>query len=257
MRAGLHQDCGGSVNPSLGGGASSDMGPGRREMDHLVKEIKDNLKLADHLSPPPSLVAGPMGAGAGGGKIKSTGKARSYSHRVGSRPYHVPPSSRQCDSASGGGVPGAASANEGMTLSMRRKQRWGRRRYPSTCMNNNKFVPELGTGSPDDPFAMLQELISDGSLIKEAVRRLQLGPEASPEACFSAGGRTPGSGNNRAGSGRHTAYDSESDNEDCRTPPEIDEPVVQEESASGATVATDNVRVGGLSRNFPCCEVGL
>lgn len=31
----------------------------------------------------------------------------------------------------------------------------------------------------DDPFEMLQELISDGSLIKEAVRRLQLGLTAT------------------------------------------------------------------------------
>lgn len=273
MRAGhhLHQDCGG--NPSSLGGATaanSDMGnTGRREMDHLVKEIKENLKLS--APPPPSLGAvggGGVGPASAGGKIKSSGgggkAGRSYSHRVGARPYHVPPSSRQCDSASGTGAGGCSGSDSAaaMTLSMRRKQRWGRRRYPSTCMNNNKFVPEmeLGTGSPDDPFAMLQELISDGSLIKEAVRRLQLGPEAGPEGCFSAGRLTPGSGNNRAGSGRQTAYDSDSDNEDCRTPPEIDDPhnVVQQEAASGATVATaDNVRVSSLPRTFPCCEVGL
>ncbi|CAB4068299.1 FRAT2 [Lepeophtheirus salmonis] len=41
-----------------------------------------------------------------------------------------------------------------------------RRRYPSTSAS--EFLV-------DDPFRMLQELISDGSLIKEAVRRLQLG----------------------------------------------------------------------------------
>jgi hypothetical protein len=36
----------------------------------------------------------------------------------------------------------------------------------------------------DDPLVMLQELISDGSLIKEAVRRLQLG--LSPKVRASA-----------------------------------------------------------------------
>ena len=50
----------------------------------------------------------------------------------------------------------------------------------------------------DDPFAMLQELISDGSLIKEAVRRLQKG-------LFVANAKT--------------FYDSEDDDECGRTPP--------------------------------------
>ena len=216
----------------------------RREMDHLVQEIKENLKL--------DVVTGPLSPGGaagsgncGGGKLKAGGglKARSsYSHRVASHrstPYHVPPSSRQCDSASGGPV----NPGDGATLNMRRKQRWGRRRYPSTCMNNNKFVD--GVDGPDDPFAMLQELISDGSLIKEAVRRLQLGPP--PPDGFSAGRLTPGSNNNRA-SGRHTAYDSDSDNEDCRTPPESDHSEQVQEAGAVATVR---------SRTFPCCEVGL
>ena len=55
-----------------------------------------------------------------------------------------------------------------------RKWNHQRRRYPSTCIpggpNGDKTTADL-----DDPFAMLQELITDGSLIKEAVRRLQLG----------------------------------------------------------------------------------
>eukprot|EP00096_Caligus_rogercresseyi_P006950 TRINITY_DN2405_c0_g1_i1.p1 TRINITY_DN2405_c0_g1~~TRINITY_DN2405_c0_g1_i1.p1 ORF type:complete len:151 (-),score=53.81 TRINITY_DN2405_c0_g1_i1:582-1034(-) len=63
-----------------------------------------------------------------------------------------------------------------------------RRRYPST--SNSDF-------RPDDPLRMLQELISDGSLIKEAVRRLQLG--LSPKL-------TPGN------------YYTDSD-EDCRSSP--------------------------------------
>jgi len=48
----------------------------------------------------------------------------------------------------------------------------------------------------DDPFEMLQELISDGSLIKEAVRRLQMG--LNPKY-----------------SNKRDYYDSD---EDCRTP---------------------------------------
>ena len=71
----------------------------------------------------------------------------------------------------------------------------------------------------------LQELISGGSLIKEAVRRLQkpgglgLSHVGSPTA---AGRMTPMRGGGGAcESGRRTAYDSEeSDNEDCRTPEE-------------------------------------
>jgi hypothetical protein len=56
---------------------------------------------------------------------------------------------------------------------------------------------KLAKCDPSDPFEMLQELISDGSLIKEAVRRLQLGltPKLSSNQEF---------------------YDSD---EDCRTPP--------------------------------------
>ena len=55
---------------------------------------------------------------------------------------------------------------------------------------------------------MLQELISYGSLIKEAVRRLQLG--LTPK--YSTPGAGPGSG---AEAGRDF-YDSD---EECRTPP--------------------------------------
>ena len=85
-------------------------------------------------------------------------------------------------------------------------KKWNhRRRYPSTCMNPSSGITgsaNVGACSnknsqPDDPFEMLQELISDGSLIKEAVRRLQLGltPKFSTSKEF---------------------YDSD---EDCRTPP--------------------------------------
>ena len=61
---------------------------------------------------------------------------------------------------------------------------------------------KLEVGEEDDPFKMLQELISDGGLIKEAVKRLQEGMH----------GYTPSDTPNK------TFYDSE-DDECGRTPP--------------------------------------
>ena len=76
-----------------------------------------------------------------------------------------------------------------------RKWNHQRRRYPSTCIPGagDKSVTDL-----DDPFAMLQELITDGSLIKEAVRRLQLG--LTPKLAIMS-------------SSKNNFYDSETD--DC------------------------------------------
>ena len=76
----------------------------RKDMDHLVNEIKENLKLGGSgpLSPPLPLQEDPLPS-FGGGKLQY-GKARSsahLSHRVSrASPYHVPPSSRQCDISS-------------------------------------------------------------------------------------------------------------------------------------------------------------
>ena len=103
-------------------------------------------------------------------------------------------------------------------------------------------------------FFFLQELISGGSLIKEAVRRLQkpvgvaghlsgLTGSPSGNGGIGAGRMTPRTTAIESG-GRRTAYDSEeSDNEDCRTPPE-DATTVQQ---------PPSVR----NRSFPCCEVGM
>ena len=80
-----------------------------------------------------------------------------------------------------------------------RKWNHQRRRYPSTCIPGG-----VGAGAADkttdldDPFAMLQELITDGSLIKEAVRRLQLG--LTPKLAIMS-------------SSKNNFYDSETD--DC------------------------------------------
>ena len=151
----------------------------RKDVDFLVQEIKENLKLSHGL------------------KSRSTALSHRASHRASPYP-RVPNPSRQCDSA----------ADLAATMSGLKK--WNhRRRYPSTCMNPNNGITgsaSVGGGlskkaqaknDTDDPFEMLQELISDGSLIKEAVRRLQMG-------------LTPKFSTNRE------FYDSD---EDCRTPP--------------------------------------
>lgn len=237
-------------------------GQSRRDMDHLVQEIKENLKLggvaaaatttttttttttSEAYGPNVSGPLSPVSHGTGGGKVKGSGlKSRNSSYRVRSTPYSVPPS-RQCDSSS---VSASNGENQNPTLAIRRKQRWGRRRYPSTCMNNNAKYGGASASAlddpdaPDDPFAMLQELISDGSLIKEAVRRLQLGDEFGN---VRTGRLTPNNGSNNKASGRHTAYDS--DDEDCRTPPDQIDLIHGQESANPVA-----------GRTFPCCEVGL
>jgi len=73
---------------------------------------------------------------------------------------------------------------------------------PQNPQNPKKEGPDpVVTVDPeDDPFEMLQELINDGSLVKEAVRRLQKGLFTSPTV--------------------KTFYDSE-DDEGGRTPPNL------------------------------------
>jgi len=226
-----------------------------------------------------------------GGPSRGARWGGSGSHR--SSPYHVPPSSRSVlamgsAGSADTGVDGNVEPSPEAVAALRRKWATGRRRYPSTCMNNNPTAGALGPAckniDPDDPFAILQELISGGSLIKEAVRRLQkpggplggLSHVGSPTGA-GAGRMTPMRGG-ACESGRRTAYDSEeSDNEDCRTPEEDEtrhgvlldtatghsELVVQ---AGGHQV----VNVGGVeqappsvrNRSFPSssasgCEMGL
>lgn len=222
-------------------------------MDHLVREIKENLKLG---APPPTPAVlqtepAPHHSPAGG-KMKGSSRGGGWGGPVRHRasPYHVPPRSvvSACDSAGSG--PGGADPTPESMAALRRKWASGRRRYPSTCMNNNAAAAKAAKNiDPDDPFAILQELISGGSLIKEAVRRLQ-----KPVGCVSALAGSPGSGAGRmtprkgvSDSGRRTAYDSEdSDNEDCRTPPE--DASVQQQQQQPPSVR---------NRSFPCCEVGL
>jgi len=72
----------------------------------------------------------------------------------------------------------------------------------SNAKSDAPGAPDLE--DPEDPFQMLQELITDGSLIKEAVRRLQKG--LYPAAAASNASKT--------------FYDSE-DDECGRTPPNL------------------------------------
>ena len=160
-------------------------------MDHLVQEIRENLKLgvAAHAAhqaahgqqhSPPTF------------KLKSSFHHRRGVHR--SSPYAVPPSSRACDTNLSSSPKGAAGA----AVSQLRKWNHQRRRYPSTCMNTADG--KNSDSDPEDPFQMLQELITDGSLIKEAVKRLQKGLYGAPNKTF---------------------YDSENDDEESCTPPQL------------------------------------
>jgi len=185
--------------------ASNAQGQQKTEtMDHLVKEIAENLKLSHHAAA--DLSVGGHRPSAASFKLKSSFR-RGHPHR--SSPYAVPPSSRACDTNLG-------SSPTSRGPSQLRKWNHQRRRYPSTCMNTNQGndrgsgVPSVGGDrkkevasdpvDPEDPFEMLQELINDGSLVKEAVRRLQKGLYTSPTV--------------------KTFYDSE-DDEGGRTPPNL------------------------------------
>jgi hypothetical protein len=164
----------------------------KKDLDSLVYDIKENLKLSSSVG----------GVGnRSGGKHKSVDRRRSGA--VGGcrpSPYSVPPSSRvPCDNA------------DPKCQSQLRKWNHQRRRYPSTCVPDKT----AGVSDLDDPFAMLQELITDGSLIKEAVRRLQLG--LSPKLAMLA---TASSGDKRQDVDR-SFYDSD---DECRTPPAVDYP---------------------------------
>lgn len=175
----------------------------RKDVDNLVQNIKDNLKLSFEAvhhdkaaaSNQPPLLSAPsyadyhhhaaasLAAAADPHQMalprypaSSSRKARSYMSSKGSSrasPYALPP---KCDCDEVSGRPGSWAA---------------RKRYPSMSAG--------GGGKPkisemDDPLEMLQELISEGNLLKEAVRRLQLGLTPKIQRSF---------------------YDSD---EDCRSP---------------------------------------
>jgi len=149
----------------------------RKDVDNLVQNIKDNLKL--------NYEAVSFEKGGGGKSLpqldypsmsdfqNNSRKSKSFLSARSSRasPYSVPGKGPKCDCDDGGRV-GAWAA---------------RKRYPSMSANG-KQKHDL-----EDPLEMLHELISEGNLLKEAVRRLQMGLD--PKRNF---------------------YDSD---DDCRTPP--------------------------------------
>ena len=103
-----------------------------------------------------------------------------------------------------------------------RKWNHQRRRYPSTCIPGAD-AKATSTADLDDPFAMLQELITDGSLIKEAVRRLQLGLTPKLAMCNM--------------SSKNNFYDSEDEENDLED--------LDEFSLSGDSHAVEAAEAGG------------
>ena len=192
----------------------------RRDVDILEQEIKENLKL------------GPMGF-----KAAAARRQKHHAHR--SSPYAVPPSSRV------GGVPGtmltcdnnssSSSNNSSRTSAERQSQlrKWNhqRRRYPSTCKSG---ADNSDSCTLDDPFQMLQELLTDGTLIKEAVRRLEYAAAAAAAAAaprsaaaatsaiFGSSGGGGGGNNNK----NRSFYDSD-DECSSRTPPAYPDMLVE------------------------------
>jgi len=155
-------------------------------VDSLVYDIKENLKLTH------AVAVSHAGGKMKGGRSHAMHSGVSAARGPRLHPYNVPPSSRvPCDSA------------DPKCQSQLRKWNHQRRRYPSTCIPGGAGGGDKTTDL-DDPFAMLQELITDGSLIKEAVRRLQLG--LTPKLAMLA---TPSGGGERG-----NFYDSETDGDE-------------------------------------------
>ncbi len=212
------------------------MQPQTKSVDSLVYDIKENLKLGTSPGAAVGVVHGPYLGGGGGGRLKSVGGGSSggvggrrgvHGHHR-STPYHVPPTSRvPCDNA------------DPKCQSQLRKWNHQRRRYPSTCMSGKAAAAEVAGAAAaadlDDPFAMLQELITDGSLIKEAVRRLQLGltPKLSIASCNAAASAGAGGAKNN-----RSFYDS--DDDECRTPPAADYPDHCDGEQNAAAAAEQN-----------------
>ncbi|KAJ1524140.1 hypothetical protein ONE63_010670 [Megalurothrips usitatus] len=112
-----------------------------RDMEELVSEIKENLRLSSV---------------SGGLKSRPAFSVLHKSSRP--SPYRIPSRSRSwgdpnCDACSSSKAGGSAALCCG-----------------HSCKKSSKVAAET-----DDPYEMLQELLRDGGLIKEAVRRLSMG----------------------------------------------------------------------------------
>ena len=107
-----------------------------RDMEELVSEIKENLRLS-----------------SGGYKSRPAFSVLNKSSRP--SPYRLPSRSRSW---------GDPSCEQCL------------RSGPSaSCSAHSCKKPSKMSNSSDNPYEMLQELLRDGSLIKEAVRRLHMG----------------------------------------------------------------------------------
>lgn len=159
----------------------------RKDVDNLVLNIKENLILTQYeaaVQCPPTSLPDFTDYPNAVSDTSHTLKARTY---IGSRasrasPYGLVPSKNskcECIETAGNGVAGV------------KRSSWAaRKRYPSMSANGKTKQVEL-----EDPLEMLHELISEGNLLKEAVRRLQLGLSPKIQRNF---------------------YDSD---DECRTPP--------------------------------------
>lgn len=132
-------------NPSISENSTSTSPPKAdffsKDMENLVSEIKENLKLSNL-------------------KVKSQRRSGNRS-----RPYTIPSQSCEdtmdCDMCCTSSVASKSKCSHSSS-----KRNSGRAAH----IESSKLKE-----TSDNPYEMLQELLKDGSLIKEAVRRLQKG----------------------------------------------------------------------------------
>uniref|UniRef100_A0A8D8WWV0 Uncharacterized protein n=1 Tax=Cacopsylla melanoneura TaxID=428564 RepID=A0A8D8WWV0_9HEMI len=110
-----------------------------KDMENLVSEIKENLKLTN---------------------LKVKNQRRS----VRCKPYTKP--SRSCDDTMDCDMKSCITSKSQCSHSSTSRR---------CCASTGHLEGDKFKESSDNPYEMLQELLKDGSLIKEAVRRLQKG----------------------------------------------------------------------------------
>lgn len=113
-----------------------------KDMENLVSEIKENLKLSNF-------------------KVKSQ-----RNRAVRSRPYTIP--SQSCEDTMDCDLCSSCTASKSKCSHVSSTSK----RYSG---NSGHLEANKLKEATDNPYEMLQELLKDGSLIKEAVRRLQKG----------------------------------------------------------------------------------
>lgn len=110
-----------------------------RDVEDLVLEIKENLRL---------------------GGLKSRPAYAAHNRASRPSPYRIPSRSRSW---------GEGACEDCLKATTRHCG-------GHSCLTiNNKNLKSKSNVTTDDPYEMLQELLRDGSLIKEAVRRLEMG----------------------------------------------------------------------------------